>query len=175
MSTNIPNPFYSGGSGHQRAEKNPFEYQPVIDHSPSNVYPGILMPTHRFPGLHDADVYETQPLGPGETVESYRGFVDRLWKHDERAAELAHIALGLAGEAGEIVDAIKKNVVYHKDLDIGNLLEELGDLRYYMQALMNMYGWSMDLVEGTNMRKLNARYPQGSYSNQQAIDRADKN
>lgn len=124
--------------------------------------------------MHDADPEFTQPLGPGEEVEEYRDFVDRLWKQDERAAELAHVALGLAGEAGEIVDAIKKNVVYHKDLDIGNLLEELGDLRYYMQALMNMYGWSMDLVEGVNMRKLNKRYSEGSYSSAQAIARADK-
>ncbi len=106
--------------------------------------------------------------------EDYEDFVRRLFKKEDFKAQLNHCALGLAGEVGEVVDIIKKHTVYGKMLDVAHLLEELGDLRFFIQALANVVGHSMDSIENNNIRKLNTRYPTGSYSNQQAISRADK-
>jgi len=89
-------------------------------------------------------------------------------------AHLLHMAVGVAGEAGELLDAIKKHVVYGKPLDFSNVIEELGDLRFYMAGIMN--GLSIteaELLEANNA-KLGKRYASGSYSNAQAQARADK-
>ena len=38
-------------------------------------------------------------------------------------AHIVHMAMGISGEAGELLDAIKKNVVYRKILDRNNVIE----------------------------------------------------
>ena len=89
-------------------------------------------------------------------------------------ANLLHMAVGVSGEAGELLDAIKKHVVYQKPLDIENVKEELGDLLFYMSNLMQSVGLSFEEVLQHNMDKLSVRYSSGSYSNKQAQERADK-
>lgn len=86
---------------------------------------------------------------------------------------LAHAAMGIAGEAGELLDAIKKHVIYGKELDVVNVREELGDLMFYMTALMNELKISEWLCITENVEKLKKRYPEG-YSDEAAIERADK-
>jgi len=48
---------------------------------------------------------------------------------------LLHMSIGVSGEAGELIDAIKKYVIYRKPLDRENVIEELGDLEFYMEGL----------------------------------------
>ena len=89
-------------------------------------------------------------------------------------AHLWHMATGVSGEAGELLDAVKKAVVYKKPLDRENVVEELGDLRFYMAGLMSALSISeQELLYATN-KKLGKRYASGSYSNEQAQERADK-
>jgi NTP pyrophosphatase (non-canonical NTP hydrolase) len=108
------------------------------------------------------------------TPMRYDMFVKRLFKADTREAMLLHAALGIAGEAGELVDAIKKHVIYGKPLDLGNVVEELGDLRFYMEALCNVLDVSdAEVIQG-NMNKLAQRYKSLTYSDTAAIHRADK-
>jgi hypothetical protein len=45
---------------------------------------------------------------------------------------LLHMGLGVIGEWGELVDAIKKSAIYGKPLDTVNLTEEVGDVTWYM-------------------------------------------
>lgn len=89
-------------------------------------------------------------------------------------AHLLHMAVGIAGEAGELLDAIKKASIYNKPIDIENVIEELGDLEFYMQGLRDSLEISRDQTIQANMKKLCQRYPSGSYSNQQAQERKDK-
>ncbi len=84
-----------------------------------------------------------------------------------------HMATGVSGEAGELLDAIKKWVIYRRDLDIGNVVEELGDLEFYMAGIRNTLGIRRDDVIAANMIKLGVRYGDG-YSDQAARERADK-
>lgn len=93
-------------------------------------------------------------------------------------ADLWHMATGVAGEAGELLDAVKKHVIYQKDLDKENMIEELGDLEFYMERIRKILGVTRGEILSHNLNKLlkgkNARYSEGSYSNNQAKKRADK-
>ena len=89
-------------------------------------------------------------------------------------ANLVHLALGISGEAGELLDAIKKHTMYNKPLDIENVKEELGDLFFYLTGLMDALFLDQREVLLANVRKLSARYPENRYSNEAAIARRDK-
>lgn len=89
-------------------------------------------------------------------------------------AHCLHMAVGIAGEAGELLDAVKKHVIYNKPLDMENVMEELGDIEFYMHGLRNMIGMSRDETLNHNLNKLQQRYAEGKYSDKQAQNRADK-
>ena len=95
-------------------------------------------------------------------------------KLTESEADLWHMATGVSGEAGELLDTIKKHVVYKRELDRENVVEELGDLRFYMAGIMNRLGITEEEILAHNNAKLSKRYAAGSYSNEQATARADK-
>lgn len=88
---------------------------------------------------------------------------------------LLHMAIGIAGEAGELLDAVKKCVVYQRELDLENVIEELGDMEFYMEGLRQGASVSREETLRMNVNKLMTRYSSGSYSNKQAQERADKN
>ena len=104
----------------------------------------------------------------------YDQFVMQLFKADTASAMLNHAVMGVAGEAGELIDAIKKHTIYGKPLDRENIIEELGDLRFYIQAMQNVLGISESDILQHNTNKLAKRYRGLKYTDQAAIDRADK-
>lgn len=95
-------------------------------------------------------------------------------KINEAEADLWHMATGVSGEAGELLDAVKKSVIYKRDLDRENVVEEIGDIRFYLAGIMNRLGITEEEVLAHNNAKLSKRYAAGSYSNEQAQERADK-
>lgn len=90
-----------------------------------------------------------------------------------RQVNLMHMALGVAGEAGELVDAIKKHTIYNRPLDRANVIEELGDLEFYMSGVRQQLVISRELVLMTNWEKLSKRYAQ-HYTDEEAALRNDK-
>lgn len=93
---------------------------------------------------------------------------------DPRLANLLHMAVGVAGEAGELLDQIKKASIYGKPVDVKNVIEELGDLEFYMQGIRAELELTRNMVLTANMVKLGTRYPGFQYTNEAAIRRADK-
>jgi hypothetical protein len=89
-------------------------------------------------------------------------------------AMLLHLALGIAGEAGEIVDAIKKHTIYGQPLNYDNMLEELGDMEFYMEGLRQAVFFTREQCLQSNIDKLGVRYKGLTYSDKSAQDRADK-
>lgn len=81
-----------------------------------------------------------------------------------------HMAIGLATEAGEILDTFKKTFAYGKELDVVNIKEELGDSFWYMFNLMRMLGLDFEEILSLNSDKLRARFKNG-YSKQEALNR----
>lgn len=107
-------------------------------------------------------------------IDDYEKMVRALFKRVDFSHDLLHAALGLGSEAGEIQTTVKRMWAYDADLDTDNLLEELGDIMFYSVALGSVCGLRMQDILAANMRKLAKRYPSGSYSNEQALGRADK-
>jgi NTP pyrophosphatase (non-canonical NTP hydrolase) len=89
-------------------------------------------------------------------------------------AHLIHMVLGISGEAGELLDAVKKATIYNKDLNRANVVEELGDIEFYMEGLRTSLGISRQETLDANVAKLNKRYHAGTYTDTQAQQRADK-
>ena len=117
------------------------------------------------------------------TEPDYPDFVTRLCKpgrdilaeltpHDAHAL---HMAIGVSGEAGELLDAVKKSAIYRKPLDIKNVIEEAGDILFYLTGLLDSIGVTLEECVEKNIDKLSLRYQSLSFSNAQAIARADKN
>lgn len=114
--------------------------------------------------------------------QEYNLMVDALFKDgDALMAEvtpfklsLNHLSAGLAGEVGEIVDAIKKHTMYNKELDTVNIKEELGDLEFFLTKLRTLLGFTREEILKGNQQKLSVRYASGKYSDKAAHERADK-
>lgn len=89
-------------------------------------------------------------------------------------AHALHMAVGIAGESGELLDAVKKAAIYRKPIDRENVIEEMGDLEFYMEGLRQGYGITREEVLAHNIAKLSKRYSSGTYSDKHAQERADK-
>lgn len=120
-----------------------------------------------------------------EITAEHRAMVERLQKPGVaivehmsplRAATL-HMGVGVCTEAGELLDAFKKWVFYGKPLDVTNVVEELGDIEFYLEGIRQNLGITREQTLEANVNKLlagkNARYADG-YSDAAAIARADK-
>jgi NTP pyrophosphatase (non-canonical NTP hydrolase) len=86
---------------------------------------------------------------------------------------LLHGAIGMSGEAGEILDAMKKVYMYGKSADVAHFKEECGDLLWYMALFLDAIGSSFEEVMQMNADKLAKRYPKG-FTEKDALARADK-
>ena len=119
---------------------------------------------------------------PQETYgPSHSSMVTALIKSGQTIAEemtaedahLIHMAVGVSGEAGELLDAVKKSVIYRKPLDVENVIEELGDLEFYMEGLRQGLGLTREQCLEANIKKLSKRYGE-KYTDAAAHARADK-
>lgn len=92
----------------------------------------------------------------------------------EEKVDLIHAIMGISGEAGELLDAIKKATIYDKPLDRENVVEELGDLEFYIEQLRQRLGITREETLDANIAKLRKRYEGFQYSDAAAHARADK-
>ena len=74
---------------------------------------------------------------------------------------IANASMGLCGEAGELVDHLKKHVFHKSPLDTQHVLKEVGDVMFYLNWIVVMFGLSWDDILSANFAKLMARYPNG--------------
>lgn len=81
--------------------------------------------------------------------------------HNQRIhPNLMHASIGMVTEAGEFLDALKKVLFYGKPLDKVNLIEELGDMMWYVAVACVELGVSLEDVMQINIDKLKARFPE---------------
>lgn len=83
---------------------------------------------------------------------------------------LSNMGLGVAGEAGEVADIIKKHLYQGHGTE--KLTEELGDLLWYIAVLMHITGINFDDVLIENVAKLYHRYPDG-FDPEKSINREE--
>lgn len=124
----------------------------------------------------------TDPLIKSSLESNHAAMVNVLFKPGEEIldtltplhCEVLHAAVGVSGESGELLDAVKKWIFYNKTVDRENVVEELGDLEFYMEAIRSKMGINREETLKHNMEKLAERYKKYQYSDQAAIERADK-
>jgi NTP pyrophosphatase (non-canonical NTP hydrolase) len=84
---------------------------------------------------------------------------------------MMHGLIGLTTEIGELVDVFKKYVFYGKKIDLINVKEELGDLMWYMNLLIELEGWTWEEIAELNIKKLELRYQDKQFSEMRAANR----
>lgn len=81
-------------------------------------------------------------------------------------------ALGISGEAGEVVDMIKKFIFHNHSLDKEELIKEIGDILWYLANMAyELDEWFGDVAD-LNIDKLAARYPEG-FSEERSVNRIE--
>lgn len=112
-------------------------------------------------------------------LEWYEGHALRTAQGDAAAfaaraaaqVDLIHAALGVTSEAGELADAVKKHLAYGRPLDATNVVEELGDLLWYVALAADAVGVSLREVCVRNIAKLRRRYEGGRFTERAATVR----
>ena len=98
----------------------------------------------------------------GYAVGTYRDDTLRISRAEVAPLDATQAQLALyAGEAGEVVDEIKKHLFHAKPLDPAAIVLELGDVLWYVDRLLMMLGSSIPEALAENLAKLQARYPDG--------------
>lgn len=87
--------------------------------------------------------------------------------------ETLHGIIGISTEAGELLDAVKKGLFYGHAPDMKNIREEIGDVMWYIFAVVRAEGWDLEEILQENIDKLRLRYPEQFTTEHSAI-RLDK-
>jgi NTP pyrophosphatase (non-canonical NTP hydrolase) len=106
------------------------------------------------------------------TLDEYQHLAARTIGTRTPTDQLSNMALGLAGEAGETADMLKKHLFHGKPLDADAVIKELGDVLWYVAGMATAIGASLDEVAQRNVEKLRTRYPDG-FSAEASAKRAD--
>lgn len=69
-----------------------------------------------------------------------------------------HGIIGIATEAGELVEFMLAHLMGHKD--IANMSEEIGDVFWYIAMLCRQHGFDPEGIMQQNISKLMLRYPE---------------
>ena len=96
----------------------------------------------------DADEYQESALG---TLKAWG-------KIPEGLNDIIYLALAINGEAGEVAEVVKKAWRDGKEVDKEWLVEELGDVLWYVAVLAHELGVPLSEVMEKNIEKLRKRY-----------------
>ena len=89
---------------------------------------------------------------------------------DTRNIRMMHAAVGMATEAGELMEMLYEHLIYGAEFDEVNAAEEIGDSMWYQGVAIDVLGTTVQQVMQTNIDKLRKRYPD-KFSEDAAINR----
>tara|TARA_B100001769_G_scaffold164153_1_gene129027 strand:+ start:34 stop:450 length:417 start_codon:yes stop_codon:yes gene_type:complete len=101
--------------------------------------------------------------------KDFKSLTDRLGELDREGANIERLTtagVGINAEGGEFLEIIKKMVFQGKPWNEDNrehLIIELGDIMWYVAQACMALEVSFDEVIATNVKKLEKRYPEGSF------------
>lgn len=78
-----------------------------------------------------------------------------------REAMLTEALMGLAGESGEALELLKKYKFQGHSMNIEKMVEELGDVSWYLAEAATALNVELSDIFGANLTKLEKRYPNG--------------
>lgn len=103
------------------------------------------------------------------TFDEYQNRVLKMATYPNLGSNLVYPAMGLAGEAGEACDKIKKmwrnkGVMDRSKLTIEetcDIVKEMGDVLWYLAALARELDENLSTIAAENVRKLEDRHLRG--------------
>ncbi len=102
----------------------------------------VTMSTMQFPCMNE--------------YQEYAKFFDTGAEYPVHA-KTVHV-LGLAGEAGEVVEKFKKHLRDGVPMDIADLAKELGDILWYVAVVARDHGLHLADIAELNLTKLQSRH-----------------
>ncbi|MEC3022022.1 nucleoside triphosphate pyrophosphohydrolase family protein [Bacillus cereus] len=127
--------------------------------------------------------YAQEKLLKSFTFSDFDLSVSRTWKQQDFKDAVSNAALGLTGEAGEVADLIKK-AIYHgrgwkncgggeRSISEEDVKDELSDVLFYVSAMAQEFGFTLEDVAKHNREKLEKRFPEG-FSTEASAQKKDK-
>ena len=96
------------------------------------------------------------------TLNEYQKLAMRTINTELDAPEtLLNGCMGICGEAGELIDTLKKHRAQGHTLDVAHMLDELGDVMWYVAEVAHALSTELNDVAKGNVAKLSKRYPVG--------------
>jgi NTP pyrophosphatase (non-canonical NTP hydrolase) len=105
-------------------------------------------------------VHEIDSANAELSFSDYNAFVKSMKVFPEKYA-IVYPALGMIGEAGEVSEKVKKWLRGDRELDKPELVKELGDVLWYITALADDLGYTLEDVVNMNVEKLSSRRDRG--------------
>ena len=107
------------------------------------------------------------------TGTEYQKLAMRTNKSEATQEEnLINGCLGLAGEAGEVCDIVKKYMFQGHNLETQKIVDELSDVLWYVALTAQGIGCDLDSIMEHNINKLKKRYPNG-FEAERSINRTE--
>ena len=96
------------------------------------------------------------------TINEYQELaITTLNRELDKKDVLINGVMGLCGESGEVIDVVKKHLAHGHELDRDHILEELGDVAWYLAEVAYALDTDLESVLAANIEKLRKRYPEG--------------
>ncbi len=102
--------------------------------------------------MSDTKIYE---------LDEYQNLATRTNPSNDLEKNTINAALGLCGESGEVADIVKKWKNQGHSLDETKVIEEIGDVLWYVSLMAHTLGYTLSEVATINIEKLKKRYPNG--------------
>lgn len=94
----------------------------------------------------------------------------RTMEDKGKQLNLLHFSMGVSTEANEILDVMKKNIFYGKEVDIVNVKEKIGDIFWYIAIACRELNLDLESILDLNINKLKTRYPD-KFTQEKALNR----
>ncbi|AXF39860.1 hypothetical protein BMBphi_gp012 [Bacillus phage vB_BthS_BMBphi] len=117
------------------------------------------------------------------TFSDFDTSVKRTWKDQDFKDAVSNASLGLTGEAGEVADLIKKAIYHGRNFDercptakaikVSDVKDELSDVLFYVSAMAQEFGFTLEDVARHNKEKLEKRYEKG-FTVEESAKKKDK-
>jgi len=108
------------------------------------------------------------------TINEYQKLaMTTLNKELSNEQTLLNGCMGLCGESGEVIDLLKKHLSQGHDLNKKKMIEEIGDVAWYIAEIAYALNVDLETVLTRNIEKLKKRYPEG-FSVERSLNRENE-
>lgn len=107
------------------------------------------------------------------TLSEYQKLAQRTSSAVTMGDKICNGVLGLSGESGEVADILKKYYFQGHQLDKEHMIDEAGDVLWYIAELAVGLGVTLEDIAKHNIEKLEKRYPKLKFEAERSIHRKE--